>query len=345
MAPAALSGVFSGLYSFLLGFGGRLLVPFGFIPFALLAYATSPLIFGMWGGIRGILVKSKLALFLLTWAIFGLVFLMLYPGGRPADIIWVTMPLWILAVRVVFFAIRKPASSKLVVAMTAVLVVVLSAFMLLAMRTLVSPRLTQSQQLNYLITLMGGGVLLVAIILLVNYGWSETIARTGLLLGLVLVFSAGMISVSVNSTGIGPGVPYELWYPDEAVLYTEWLQVSIDRVIVWNARGSEPVDITVSGIDAPGLQWAFRHYEYVDFAPFLPPQSQPGMLITEMGVFPEISNSYQGQALVWMREVPWRDLSPNQYMTWLVTRQVPTRSEEIIFWVRTDLMPSGQFVD
>jgi len=49
--------------------------------------------------------------------------------------------------------------------------------------------------------------------------------------------------------------------------------------------------------------------------------------------------------LVWMREVPWQDLSPRQYLTWLVTRDVPTINTQLILWVRTDLMPSGQFVE
>jgi hypothetical protein len=345
MVPAALSGIFSGLYTFIIRFGGPRLTPYWFIPFALLAYATGALIFGLWGGIRGILVRSKFDLFLFSWALFGLVFLILYPGGSPADIIWVTMPLWILGVRVTFFAWPKPGSINLVVIITAVSVVVISAFMLLAMRALVTPTLTQSQQLNYFIALMGGAVLLVAVTLLVNFGWSESIARTGLLLGLALVFTAGMIAVSVNATGIGPDVPYELWAPDEPVLLTEWLQVTIDRVLVWNARRSDPVDINVSGIESPGMRWALRDYDRTDFVPFLPAQTQPGILITEMGVFPEISNSYQGQGLVWMREVPWQDLSPSQYLTWLITRDVPTISTQLILWVRTDLMPSGQFVE
>lgn len=342
MAPAALSGIFTGLYTFLLSIGGHRLVPFGLIPFTLLAYAGGALLFGLWGGIRGVLLGSKLELFLFTWAMFGSLFIMLYPGGSPADVIWVTLPLWILSVRVVSFAWHKPESSTLVVAITSVLVVVMSAFMLLALRALVAPTLAQSQQLNYLIALSGGAVMLVVVILLVNYGWSEAIARTGLLLGLALVLSAGMISVSVNSSGIGPDVTHELWYPDEAILFTEWMQITIDRVMVWNSRGNESVDITVAGIDTPGMRWALRDYGQVDLISFLPPQSQPGILITEMSAIPEIANSYQGQGLVWAREVPWRDLSANQYLTWLVTRDVPTIPKEVILWVRTDLMPSGR---
>jgi 4-amino-4-deoxy-L-arabinose transferase-like glycosyltransferase len=342
MAPAGLSGIFSGLYTFILGFGTHVQAPFGIIPFALVAYSIGAVIFGLWGGIRGILVKSKLDMFLFLWAGFGLIFIILYPRAGPADLVWVTLPLWILGARVVVFAWRVPETSRLVVTIMAALVVVVFAFMLLALRTLVMPTLTSSEQINYLIALVGGVVLLVAILLLVSYGWTEEIARAGLLLGLALVFSAGMISISVNSTGIGPEKPYELWYSDQPALTMKFLNVTIDRILVWNARGQDPVDIVVSGLDVPGLRWALGGYESLDFVPFVPPQSQPGVLITTAGVIPEISRGYQGQGLVWLHEVPWRELSPNQYLTWLVTRDVPILPQELILWVRTDLMPGGE---
>lgn len=345
MAPSGLSGVFSGLITFIRGFGPINQAPFGLIPFALLAYGTGAVVFGLWGGIRGILIKSRLDRFLFIWAAVGFSFLMVYPSGGPADLLWVTMPLWILTARVLFFTWRKPHAHWLVVVITAVIVVVASAFMLLALRTLVTPILTRGQQINYLIALLGSGVLMVAIVLLVSYGWNEEIARVGLLLGVALVFSAGMISVSVNSTGLSSETPFELWYPDEPVLYTEWLTVAIDRVMVWNSRGETPVGVVVAGLDTPGLQWALHQYDPLDFVPFVPPQTHPGILITEAGTIPEISYGYQGQDLVWSRRVPWRELSANQYLTWLVTRDAPTIPEEFILWVRTDLMPGGQFVE
>jgi hypothetical protein len=139
MAPAGLSGIFSGLYNFILGFGTFVQAPFGIIPFALLAYCAGAVIFGLWGGVRGILVKSKLDMFLFVWAGFGLIFIILYPAAGPAELIWVTLPLWVLGARVVVFAWRKPETSRLVVTIMAVLVVVIFAFMLLALRTLFMP--------------------------------------------------------------------------------------------------------------------------------------------------------------------------------------------------------------
>jgi len=344
MAPSGLSGIFAGLFEFILGFGGPRSAPWGWAAFALLVYCAGAVIFGLWGGIRGVLINSKLDMFLLVWALLGLVVITLYPGSGAPEVIWVSLPLWILAARVVSFAWRKPEKSKLVVAITTVMVIVVAAFMALSLRTLVSPTLPPDQQLNYLIALGGGAVLVVAIILLVSYGWSETTARTGLLLGVGLVLLAGMVSVSVNSTGIGSETPFELWHLDEGVVMPEWVQVTIDRTLVWNARRSQPVGLVVSELDTPGLRWALHRYEPLKFLPFLPQQSQPGILLTPMGTIPEISYGYQGQSLVWMRSVPWRELAPSQYLTWLITREVPTIPQALILWVRTDLMPGGEIV-
>lgn len=345
LAPAGMSGIFSGLFDFIQGFGQVRAAPWGWAIFALLVYSTGAVIFGLWGGVRGLLIKSKLDMFLFLWAWIGLVFITLYPAATAGELIWVAFPLWILTSRVVIFAWRMPESSKLVLGITTGMVIVIAAFITLAMRTLVSPALVPSQQLSHLIALAGGVVLLVAMILLVNYGWSEVVARSGFLLGLGLVFMTGMISLSVNSTGIGTNTPFELWHPDEAVVLPGWMQVTIDRTMVWNARGYESVDILVSGMDTPGLRWALRSYAPLNFERFVPAQSAPGILITPIGEIPEIAHGYQGQSLVWQRTVPWRELTPRQYLVWLVAGEVPSVAQELILWVRTDLMPGGQIVD
>ena len=42
---------------------------------------------------------------------------------------------------------------------------------------------------------------------------------------------------------------------------------------------------------------------------------------------------------VWI--VFWREMSAEQVLKWLVNRDVPTLIEELIIWVRVDLMPGG----
>ena len=343
LAPAGLSGVFSGLVSFILGFTNGYVNPYYLLLLPLLGYAGASLIFGVWGGVRGIITRDPLDTSLLIWFQVGLAIFLLYPGSKPADILWVTLPLWILTARFFFHAWRFPETSRLVVFVTILVVVVLSAFMLIALRTLVRPDLDQQQQLNTLIALIGGLVLIVVVLLLVNFGWREEVSLSGLLIGLLVVIVFTLTSLSVNTTSLGSDNLHNLWYPKQPQLSTKWLMVSIDRISDWNESGGGTVDIAVSDFETPGMAWILRGRKITNFVPYLTPQSQSGIVITDDQSDPELINSYRGQDLVWSREVLWEEMTPFQYLNWLVTQKAPIRTRQIILWVRTDLMADDQF--
>lgn len=343
MAPQGISGIFSGLVEFVRGIFQPSSSVVGLRLLSLIAYAVGAIVFGLWGGIRGLLLRNKLDMFLLLWAGLGLVFFLIYPGGGPSYMAWMTLPLWILAARAFAFAWRFPRHAFFVSIASALLVIVVSAFMLLALRTLIRPGLTQTQQLNTFIALLGGLVLLVATVLMINYGWGEHVALGGSLSGVAVVMLAGMVAVSVNSTTLSPEISHELWLPEEPAITTVWMQTTINRVLNWNEVRDEPVDIAVADYESPGIRWALRNYEPVDFVPYLAPQSRPGILITGLPAIPEISSAYRGQDLVWSRKVLWDEMSAFQYLDWMITREAPTEEHRIILWVRSDLMPDDQF--
>jgi hypothetical protein len=343
LSPQSLSGVFSGLVNFVRGFGVSYTRPFFLRPLALAAYSLPAIAFGIWGGIRGVLLRNKLDIFLFIMAFLGFLFLLLFPGAQPADIVWVTLPLWALSARVVCSVWQLPEGDRLVMIGTAVVVVIIFAFLLLTLRSLVNPGFVQDTQIITLIALFGGFIILIALILLVTFGWSEEIAISGLMIGLSVVVILGMIAGTIRSTGLSSEDKFELWYPNEPQLSTRWLKTSIDRVLNWNKRRAEPVEIVVVDFSTPGMRWIMQEYDDVAFVPYSPPASQPGMVISDIVTQPEISNSYRGQDLVWSRSVLWEEMSAMDYSKWLITREVPVADEELIFWVRTDLMPDEQF--
>ncbi|HAF49104.1 MAG TPA: hypothetical protein DCL08_07695 [Anaerolineaceae bacterium] len=343
LATEGLSGVFSGAVDFVRGFGMPYIEPFVLKPLALAAYSLPAVIFGLWGGIQGLIKRSKPDIFLLITALAGFIYLLLYPNASPTDIIWVSLPLWTLSARVIAAVWRWPEENQFVMIITSVMVVIVFAFTLLAMRSLVSPTINQEARLTTFIALAGGFVLMIALVLLVTYGWSEDVALPGLLMGLSVVVLLGMLSLTVRTTSISLERTHELWHPQESSLSTQWLKVSLDRVLEWNKRTTMPIEIAVADFDTPGMRWVLRDYENVVFVPYVPPSSQPGILISDILTQPEISNSYRGQDLVWSQTPNWQGMTPFQYLSWLMTRDTPETTREIIFWVRTDLMPDEQF--
>lgn len=343
MAPAGLTGVFSGLIQWIQGFGRGHLQPYVLFPLALIAYMAPALIFGLWAGIRGVLFRSSKDIFLLTWFLVGLSLVLILPGSQPADLLWVSLPLWALSMRLLSNVWQSWRFSKKVMIFTAILTIVSLAFIALSLRSLVNFTPQDSNWLNALIAFFAGVALIAAILLLVRFGWSHEVALSGFLMGAVVVVVAVLISVSVNSTGINGNPHFEVWYPEQAYQTPEWLMKTIGRVVDWNARRSSPLDIAVVDADTPTMRWVLREQAPVVFVPYLPPQTQVGIIISDNQTIPEIADSYRGQDLVISRVVPWRELTTSQYLTWWITREVPTVANENIIWVRTNLMPDAQF--
>lgn len=343
LSSQSLSGVFSGLVNFIQGFGDSYTSTYFLRPLALVAYSLPAITFGIWGGIRAILLREKIDIFLFFQAFLALLFLLFYPKAQPTDIIWVTLPLWILSARVVCSVMQLPKDNRLVMGITAVVVVIVFAFLLLTLRSVVNPGFVQDTQIVTIIALFGGFIILIALILLVTFGWSEEIAISGLLIGLSVVVILGMVAGASRSTGLSAKDAYQLWYPDEPELSPRWLKASLDRVLDWNKRRAEPLEIVVVNLSTPGMRWIMKEYNDIAFVPYSQPASQPGILISDITTQPEISNSYRGQDLVWSRSVLWGEMSAMDYLKWMLTREAPVADQEIIFWVRTDLMPDEQF--
>lgn len=345
LAPANLSGVFAGLMSFIQGFAVSSGTPLLHYLLVLVGYTSEAFLIGIAASVRAFFTKSKLDLFLMVWWLVGLTFIILYPAGSAADMIWVTLPLWLLTIRLMFFAWRKPRDYRFITAVTAIVVVIVMAFMLLAFRGLIRMSAIQTQNWHFLVAIAGGALLLIAIVVLVWLGWSQEAALSGLLAGLAVVFVSGLFALSVHSTGLAPESSMELWYPEWGQVTDKWLRIELDRIVGWNASGSGAVEIAVSDYDLPSMRWFLRNDPAVTFVPYPPVESQPGILIARIDESPKIASSYRGQDLVWSREAVWQVMTPVQYLSWLLTRDATSVDNQIILWVRTDLMPDYQILN
>lgn len=342
-APYVLSGIFSGFLEFITGFWMPNTAPWFLLPLSLIAYSLTAVVFGVWGSLRALITRDKKDLFLLTWWVVSLLFIFLYPASQPAEMVWVTLPLWILSGRVINENLKLGDSRKMYVIGAAVLVVIISTFILLALRSLVNPNVAQPDQTGLLVAIIGGGIILTGVILLISLRTSETTALTGLITGLLVITAAGSVSVSVNSMGFGAKDVSQYWYPQEKQVNTSLIHITIDRVLEWNATQTPPIETTVSSLDDSALRWALKAYDPVWFVPTLSAQSEPGIIITDLQSLPEISNAYRGQDLVWSRQTLWAEMSSFEYLSWLITRDAPTEDQKIILWVRTDLMSDAQY--
>ena len=98
--------------------------------------------------------------------------------------------------------------------------------------------------------------------------------------------------------------------------------------------------LTFLNINSPGLHWLFRDWQVQDVNQ-LSPDATPDLIITPSGEL-SLSVKYRGEPLV-LYEIPvWQDATPALWLKWFVYRQLPLQRENIILWVRSDLMLDSQ---
>lgn len=343
LAPANLSGVLAGLTTFVKGFTAGGDIPGVVFLVALIGYSAGALLIGFIAGIRSILVKSNIDRALFLGAGISLLVVWLYPASKPAHLIWVTVPLWALTVRFLVRSWQMPVHSRWLVVISALVTVLIFAFMLMAFRSMLNQIAPGAPLIDFLLAIVGGIVLLVAVTLLVNYGWGSEHGLAGLILGLSVVISLSLLAVSVRAAGLTLRVSQDLWYPEEERISTRWLRISLDEISSWHSRTVEPLETAVVAIDSPAMRWFLRNELPVSFVPYLMPSSMPAFLITKKSDTPAIAGSYRGQDLTWSRQIAWDELSATDYLRWVLTHSLPEENREIILWVRTDLMPDAQF--
>src|SRR5690606_23832612 len=111
----------------------------------------------------------------------ALALILLYPGRQVADLIWVLVPLWLLAASVIASSLQLPASEPQAAWGHFALMVVLLSFWVLSLARI--PQLaTLPEAVRPALFIAGGVVVLAAVVtLLVALGWSASAARYGLL--------------------------------------------------------------------------------------------------------------------------------------------------------------------
>jgi hypothetical protein len=51
---------------------------------------------------------------------------------------------------------------------------------------------------------------------------------------------------------------------------------------------------------------------------------------------------YRGEPLVLQESVGWDKASPADFLKWFIYRQLPVQQNDVILWVRSDLMVDSQ---
>jgi len=331
-----------------LGFGN--FVPAGRLLIALIGYQLPALILATVSLIRGIGQRDDLTIALGLWLLASLVLALANPGRQVFDLAWTLLPLWALAA---LEAARhlNPIQDETweTLGMMAFTVVILGFSGLNFTTIALVPLAPEQMQLRLL--LLGASLVLLALsIFMVAYGWSAPVAAQGSVWGGLIVLAVFSLSTAMAAGGLRTYQTAEMWHPGLPVRYSNHLTSQLDEIARWQLSPTQPLDITVSGIDSPALRWTLRDWN-VKFTTVAVLTESPSILITpaatdpagEPGASnPELQANYRGQDFIWRTQAFWDEFQPADWLRWVFHHQATEGQEALILWARGDLFIDSQ---
>lgn len=183
-------------------------------------------------------------------------------------------------------------------------------------------------------------VLILLSLLLIHAGWSGKAARLGGVWSIFIALTAFTFAMSTGAAGVREPRTAELWYPEPRSGRIDILLGVANQVSILNKGYEHSLPLTMVGVDSPALAWLFRDWQ-TKIVNALPPDASPELIIsrdTELNLAAE----YRGEPLPVTESFDWVNATPSNWLKWFIYRQMPVARQEVIFWVRNDLMLESQ---
>jgi hypothetical protein len=330
--PLGLGALGKSLASFLRGWADPGGVPPGRLLVTLLVYAPLALIFALVAVAR----RGWRNRWLL-WALAALIVALIYPARQVGDIVWVIVPLWVLAAQALASNFRDGFWKHPVSWAQAGAIFILMALIWL---TLAGMRATPVDGRLVRWLLVAGILLLGTLtVIFIGLGWAWDVARSGAVLGLLASLGVYTVAAMVGATQVRPGSVTALWYPPPATGQARLMLDTLEDLSLRETGMKHALDGVVL-VESPALRWALRDFSGMTHRTALGEEPLPPVVIAPVGSETEAwAAAYRGQDFVWRIRPAWQGSLPPNWINWLVFRDTPIDSEYIILWARGDLFP------
>jgi len=278
--------------------------------------------------------------FLFLWVIISVLLILLYSGRQVSDLIWMLLPLLILAASTLrlYLPQRKP---DLISSLHAGLILVLSVLFwntLIATGQILTGSTLEAIGIRFgiLVGILSLGGLTTV---LVSLGWSWETSRNGLIYGITASLLIYLVSTMWGASQLRMNQPQEFWGRPPATGQADIFLSTLEDLSQWKTGLTRQVD-AISIADTPSIRWVLRDYPNIRFMSGLPSETLPSVIITRMEQeAPALTTTYRGQDFVWWVSPGWTGNLPPAIIEWITFRKAPLLSEKIILWARSDLFP------
>jgi len=170
---------------------------------AVLGYELLAVVIGVICIVKSFISHSYVEKFLGWWCLFALILVFVYPSKDVQDTLWILIPLWLLAARLLSVKMQILPEERLPLLTLSFLVFILLVFVSLNSIGLVNQPLQTSPINVRLVGIVGAITLLLLITVLVGWGWSIRSAVGGLKWGSLAFLLIWTLSAAWHSSGLG----------------------------------------------------------------------------------------------------------------------------------------------
>lgn len=379
----------SGLGGSLAGFASSIVKPSGVpavrVLAALFIYHPLAMVFGLSAAFRFLVLApinaspaeetNPLAPLLTLWFFTALLVTLIFPGREMAGLIWVLIPIWILAAIQLSDAAEDWLSAPPGQLLTAGSVYAFLLFMLvinLLNLTNLWPDLLARFQLagalaQVAVITAGMGLMLVIVSALFWLYWSPRLMQSALSLSAALLLSLALGGAAWSLSLLRPDSTVELWRASPnryaAPGQLEELYQTLRQAAVFGT-GLQPASASGGGVrtdmevvlidplaSSPSLKWVLRSFSTRSAAALNANDTTGAVLTLEQAGLSDnsqpdpttsrLNSSYRGQDLTWQSTPAWNGALPPGFFAWLFERKAPETRQKLIVWVRGDIFPGG----
>lgn len=305
-------------------------------------YAPALLMFGGLGIIQSLRKRTAIDLILVVFLLVSIIFILIYPGRMPEDILWPALAL-------VFFAskyVSRLASefSKNAINPMSVVIALGIGFLAVRLDFQISASIDPIALIDQPFVQLGIYIFIAAAILVVyGLGWSWVDARHGLLFGLGIIF----VSIGISSLwrlNFSPATysARDLWRKHATTQGLLSLMQTLESTSELSTGSNSGLALQILGPAPSSLKWALRdHKKAKDPAQIAPPI----VLLREIEGEPQLIADYVGQALVIGESWGWDSTLPPNFIRWWITKEAPVESERWWILIREDIALHNQGVN
>jgi hypothetical protein len=344
----SLGAIFTSLSDWLSGWSPQTSIHPLTILAASLAYEPLVWLLGLIGAALCIRNRDRIGTASASWAMGAMLMIIVYPGRRPEDIIWIVIPFTYLGAVAIDAIVQGTISAR---ARTGVLalslaVVLLAAFAFLQIRVALQGRFAGLEfaglSMEFLLPTLAV-LLAVALSILFGMGWSwrealVSVALSGAVFAAVLSVSA-LTRLSFGESAAGA---QELWRPQVSTEGIPLMLQTLELASEAETGFGDAVSVQVMDQIPGALAWALRDYGRPSSDQLLVGHA-PVAALTPATALPEsMGEAYIGQTLAVSERWGWDGVLPPEVSRWLVLGDAPVVQDRWILMVRADVFGAAE---